>query len=87
MGDDGTGRVKATFVRRFGSFSGLTEIKAIAVDDGPGFVYYAGDAAGIVSVDQLPVESMVHVDPREGEPGNPHDHSRELNMVRGGADE
>ena len=31
--DDGTGRVKATFVRRFGTFSGIGEIEAIAIDD------------------------------------------------------
>jgi hypothetical protein len=79
--------VKAAFVRRSGPFSGLTDINAIAMDDGLGFVYYADEAGGIVSADQLPVKSMVHVDPREGEPGHPHDHSRELNMVRGGADE
>jgi 3-phytase len=45
--DDGTGRVKATFVRRFGSFSGLGEIEAIAVDDELGYVYYADEGAGI----------------------------------------
>lgn len=127
--DDGTGRVKATFVRRFGSFGGLTEIEAIAVDDELGFVYYADEASGIhkwhadpdhpaagrecalfatrgyqqdregigiyafpdgtgyiVSVDQLPGESIFHVYKREGEPGNPHDHSQELKMFRGGAD-
>jgi 3-phytase len=117
--DDGTGRVKATFVRRFGDFSGSGEIEAIAVDDELGYVYYADEVTGIhkwladpdapgadreltlfgttgykqdreglgiytrpdgkgyiVSVDQLPGESVFHVYKREGEPGRPHDHSR-----------
>jgi len=78
--------VKATFVRRFASFSELTAIEAIAVDDGLGFVYHADEAGDIVSVDQLPMESIFHVCTREGEPGNPQHHSRELNMARGGAD-
>jgi 3-phytase len=45
--DDGTGRVKATFVRRFGVFSGVGEIEAIAVDDALGYVYYADEVTGI----------------------------------------
>ena len=45
--DDGTGRVKATFVRRFGTFSGVGEIEAIAVDDELGYVYYADEGTGI----------------------------------------
>jgi 3-phytase len=45
--DDGTGRVKATFVRRFGHFSGVGEIEAVAVDDELGYVYYADETAGI----------------------------------------
>lgn len=45
--DDGTGRVKASFVRRFGAFSGAGEIEAVAVDDELGYVYYADEAAGI----------------------------------------
>ncbi len=127
--DDGTGRIAATFVRRFGSFSGLGEIEAIAVDDELGYVYYADEGTGIhkwhadpdadgadrelalfatsgyqqdreglgiytlpdgrgyiVSVDQLPGESVFHVYRREGEPGRPHDHSRELLQFKGGAD-
>jgi 3-phytase len=127
--DDGTGRVKATVVRRFGSFSGSGEIEAVAVDDELGYVYYADEAAGIhkwaadpdapnadrelalfattgyrqdregigiyalpggkgyiVSVDQLPAESVFHVYRREGEPGNPHDHSALLASFIGGAD-
>jgi 3-phytase len=47
LADDGTGRIKATFVRRFGTFSGLGEIEAVAVDDELGFVYYADEGAGI----------------------------------------
>jgi 3-phytase len=127
--DDGTGRVKATLVRRFGTFSGSGEIEAIAVDDELGYVYYADEDAGIhkwladpdapgadrelalfattgyrqdregigiyalpdgkgyiVSVDQLPGESVFHVYKREGEPGRPHDHSRVLLSFKGGAD-
>src|SRR5262245_2633570 len=45
--DDGTGRVKATFVRRFGTFSGIGEIEAVAVDDELGYVYYADEGSGI----------------------------------------
>jgi len=129
LDDDGTGRVKATFVRRFGTFSGSGEIEAVAVDDELGYVYYADEAAGIhkwladpdapgadrelalfattgyrqdregigiyalpdgkgyiVSVDQLPGESVFHVYKREGEPGRPHDHSQVLLSFTGGAD-
>ena len=45
--DDGAGRVKASYVRRFGGFSGLKEIEAIAVDDALGYVYYADEGNGI----------------------------------------
>jgi 3-phytase len=47
LADDGAGRVKATFVRRFGAFSGVGEIEAIAVDDELGYVYYADEGSGI----------------------------------------
>jgi len=40
----------------------------------------------LVSVDQLPGESIFHVYKREGEPGRPHDHSAELLVFKGGAD-
>ena len=40
----------------------------------------------IVSVDQLPGESVFHVYKREWEPGRPHDHSAELLSFTGGAD-
>jgi 3-phytase len=127
--DDGTGRVKATFARRFGSFSGTGEIEAVAVDDALGYVYYADEDRGIhkyfadpdrpdaatelayfatsgyqadregigiyarpdgagyiVSVDQLPGESIFRVYKREGEPGRPHDHSHVVKTFRVGAD-
>ncbi len=45
--DDGTGRVRAVRVRRFGGFSGLKEIEAVAVDDALGYVYYADEGNGI----------------------------------------
>jgi 3-phytase len=44
---DGHGRVKATFVRYFGRFSGTGEIEAVAVDDALGYVYYADEGDGI----------------------------------------
>lgn len=45
--DDGSGRVKAIWVRYFGSFSGAGEIEAVAVDDAAGYVYYADEGNGI----------------------------------------
>ncbi len=127
--NDGTGRVKTTFIRRFGTFSGNGEIEAVAVDDELGYVYYADEKVGIhkwladpeapgadrelalfattgyrreregigiyagprgtgfiVSVDQLPGDSIFHVYKREGEPGRPHDHSKVLGSFHGGAD-
>ncbi|HEY7058590.1 MAG TPA: phytase, partial [Vicinamibacterales bacterium] len=129
LSDDGSGQVKATFVRRFGSFSGKGEIEAVVVDDELGYVYYADEQVGIhkwhadpdapgadqelalfgtagyqsdreglgiyalsngtgyiVSVDQLRGESVFHVYRREGEPGRPHDHSKEVMTFRGHAD-
>ncbi len=47
LDDDGSGRVKATFVRYFGRFSGTGEIEAVAVDDALGYVYYADEGNGI----------------------------------------
>jgi 3-phytase len=130
----GTDRPTATFVRRFGRFSRSTvreenEIEAVAVDDAPGYVYYADEADGIhkwhadpdhpeaarelahfgrtgfrgdregiaiyaledgtgyiVCTDQLEGDSEYHLYPREGAPGNPHDHSREVAVFRGRAD-
>jgi 3-phytase len=45
--DDGAGKVRATKVREFGSFSGQGEIEAVAVDDALGYVYYADEGDGI----------------------------------------
>ena len=134
LSDDGHGRVAATFVRRFGTFSATTvrdenEIEAVAVDDELGYVYYADEADGIhkwhadpdrpdagrelahfgkngfrgdregiaiyasangtgyiVCTDQLDQDSEYHVYAREGSSANPHDHSREIAVLRGGAD-
>ncbi|HUQ94894.1 MAG TPA: phytase [Bryobacteraceae bacterium] len=47
LDDDGQGRVKASFVRYFGNFSGRDEIEAVAVDDALGYVYYADEGNGI----------------------------------------
>lgn len=127
--DDGAGKVKAAFVRRFGNYSGVKEIEAVAVDDALGYVYYgdetkgvhkwhadpdhpdaarelaffgateyAGDHEGIaiyalpdgkgyiVSTDQIDGNTHYHIYAREGGPGGPHDHSRMLKCIRGGAD-
>jgi 3-phytase len=126
---DEHGRVRASFVRYFGAFSGVGEIEAVAVDDALGYVYYADEGNGIhkyhadpdhadaarelahfgktdfksdregiaiyarddgsgyiVCTDQIANNSEYHVFLREGEPGRPHDHSRLLKIVRGGAD-
>ncbi len=47
LADDGAGEVRATLVRRFGSFLGGKEIEAVAVDDALGYVYYADEGSGI----------------------------------------
>jgi 3-phytase len=129
LADDGKGKIKMTFVRRFGNFSGVGEIEAVAVDDALGYVYYADEDAGIhkwhadpdapganrelalfgttgykgdreglgiytrpdgtgfiVSADQTPGDSVVHLYPREGDVGRPHDHAREIGVFRVGAD-
>jgi 3-phytase len=129
LSHDGQGKVKATFVRYFGAFSGAAEIEAVAVDDALGYVYYADENSGIrkhhadpdhpdagrelahfgrtgfkanqegigiytrddgtgyiVCTDQLPGSSEYHLFLRQGEPGRPHDHTREIKVVRGGAD-
>lgn len=39
--------VKSNFVRKFGSFSGIKEIEAIAVDDKNGFVYFSDEGVCI----------------------------------------
>jgi 3-phytase len=131
---DRGGKVIATFVRRFGRFSGTTvreenEIEAVAVDDPLGYVYYADEADGIhkwhadpdhpdagkelahfarsgyrgdregiaiyalddgtgyiVCTDQLDGNSEYHFYAREGEPGRPHDHTKEIAVLAGEAD-
>lgn len=45
--DDGTGRVRMTKVRAFGSYSGKKEIEAIAVDAELGYVYYSDETFGV----------------------------------------
>jgi 3-phytase len=45
--DDGSGKVRAVYVRSFGRFSGSGEIEAVAVDDLLGYVYYADEGDGI----------------------------------------
>jgi 3-phytase len=45
--DNGKGIVQAGLVRKFGKFSGLKEIEAIAVDDGLGYVYYSDEGFGV----------------------------------------
>jgi 3-phytase len=45
--DDGNGQVKASLVRKFGQYSGLKEIEAIAVDDQLGYVYYSDEGKGV----------------------------------------
>jgi 3-phytase len=70
------GRELAHFARS--GFRGDREGIAIyALPDGTGY---------IVGTDQLDDDSEYHLYPREGAPGNPHDHSREIAVLRGGAD-
>lgn len=45
--DDGSGNVTGELVRRFGKFSSIKEIEAIAVDDKLGYVYYSDEQFGI----------------------------------------
>jgi 3-phytase len=45
--DDGTGHVKMTLARYFGSYSGKKEIEAIAVDAELGYVYYSDETYGV----------------------------------------
>lgn len=47
LADDGKGRVKATLVRKFGSYSGKKEIESIAVDNELGYVYYSDEQHGV----------------------------------------
>jgi 3-phytase len=45
--DDGTGLIKATVVRKFGTWSGKKEIESIAVDAELGYVYYSDEGVGV----------------------------------------
>jgi len=45
--DGGESKVKITFVREFGKFSGRKEIEAIAVDNEAGYVYYSDETVGV----------------------------------------
>ena len=47
LSDDGTGKIKADLVRKFGSYSGKKEIEAIAVDNELGFIYYCDEQFGV----------------------------------------
>lgn len=47
LGDDGTGHIKATLVRKFGKWSGKKEIESIAVDNELGFIYYSDEGVGV----------------------------------------
>ena len=47
LGDDGTGHVKATLVRKFGQYSGKKEIESIAVDNELGYIYYSDEQVGV----------------------------------------
>jgi 3-phytase len=70
------GRELAHFARD--GFRGDREgIAVYAFPDGTGY---------IVCTDQIDEDSEYHVYPREGAPGKPHDHSREIAVLRGGAD-
>lgn len=45
--DNGQGQVKATLVRKFGTYSGKKEIESIMVDDELGYVYYSDEGVGV----------------------------------------
>lgn len=45
--DDGSGTVRAELIRKFGAWSGVKEIEAIAVDDALGYVYYSDEGVGV----------------------------------------
>jgi 3-phytase len=50
-------------------------------------IYALIDGTGyIIGTDQIDEDSEYHLFPREGAPGNPHDHSREIAVFRGSAD-
>lgn len=45
--DNGKNAIKATLVRKFGSYSNKKEIESIAVDDKLGYVYYSDETVGV----------------------------------------
>ena len=50
-------------------------------------IYALTDGTGyIVATDQIDEDSEYHLYPREGQPGQANDHSREIAVLRGGAD-
>ncbi|MGY3215239.1 phytase [Mucilaginibacter sp. HD30] len=54
LGDDGTGNVKATLVRKFGQYSGKKEIESIAVDNELKHIYYSDEQVGVREYDADP---------------------------------
>lgn len=72
--DAASGLVRGALVRRFGNFSGTSEIETVAVDDALGYVYYADEEYAI---------RKWHADPDHPDaarelavfaPGHPHIH-------------
>jgi 3-phytase len=55
--DNGKGQLEAVLVRKFGNYSGLKEIEAIAVDADLGYVYYSDEGVGV---------RKYHADPDKG---------------------
>ena len=47
IGDDGSGHLRLTLVRKFGTWSGKKEIESIAVDNELGFIYYSDEGVGV----------------------------------------
>jgi 3-phytase len=54
--------------------------------EGIGLYTFPDGTGYIVVTDQIDQDSEYHVYLREGAPGHPHDHSREIAVLRGGAD-
>jgi len=47
LSDNGSGKVQAQLVRKFGSYSGKKEIESIAVDNELGYIYYSDEQFGV----------------------------------------
>jgi 3-phytase len=47
LADNGTGQLQGVFTRAFGTWSGLKEIEALAVDNESGYVYYSDETYGV----------------------------------------